>query len=918
MGIRAASTRRATASTEVSGQVVAINSGTGFSVTGSTLTSNASISLGIVTPGVSSDSSTVTVASGPTIANIQYLDTNNAVVVGEIAVSTTGGNILINGSNFVANGNVYINNTLIPYTYINSSQIRAALPAAASSNVAVMVFGPTNVGTFGPNVRYSGAPTWVTSAVSFSNNTVANVALNASSDSTITYTLQSGSTLPTGISLSSAGYLTGTPTGYSINSSGTVVVIARDVEGQATQQTINWTVIAGDPQFYTTVFMMNADSGTNAVINANNAVFLDSSSTNATITKTGAVTQGSVSPFSQIGYSNNFNGTTDYLTLPSSTAYAFGTSNFTIEFWHFTTSQAQLYPALVSNQATATYAANKFAFYDRHNSASTKYSLYVYNISGATAALVSNFTPVNNTWYHIAIVRNGNTISLYVNGALDSSVTSAASMDGGVAQPISIGRSDSTSTYFSGYISNLRIINGTALYTTAFTPSSTPLTAVANTQLLTCQNNRFKDNSSNAAAITTNGTPSVQPFSPFAPTGTYTPSMHGGSIFCDGSTGYLTAPSNTNYNIDSGSTDSFICEFWVNFSAVGASMSIVDNGGLNGTSFQNWSIGLDASSIFQLVWGNSAAAGSQIGILSGTSVAKVGQWYHLALVKTNADWALFVNGAREITYNGLNTAAKSSASPLSIGYGISTGAGGARFKGYISNLRIYKGASASAPYAATSATITVPTSPVTAITNTQLLLNGTNGALIDSAGKFVFDTTSTTPPTVANTQTKFGNSISLTSRYMVNTVANPNLILGTGDFTIECWIYWVSSNYNGGVLGLSATTLTGQAIDFHSYNTTGYVFFAGSARSLGTITTGTWTHYALVRNNGVTKFYQDGVYNSTIGAVSDTTNYATVYLQVGYYQSYLASNTYVDDLRISKFARYTANFTPPSSAFLAQ
>jgi hypothetical protein len=82
------------------------------------------------------------------------------------------------------------------------------------------------------------------------------------------------------------------------------------------------------------------------------------------------------------------------------------------------------------------------------------------------------------------------------------------------------GKVGSTVPYnpLTGYISNLRVVAGTALYTSAFTPSTTPLTAVSGTSLLTCQSNRFIDNSSNAFTITRNGDVSVQRFSPFAPT----------------------------------------------------------------------------------------------------------------------------------------------------------------------------------------------------------------------------------------------------------------------------------------------------------------------------------------------------------------------------------------------------------------
>ena len=116
MGSKVASTKRSTATSTVSSQAVVIysgnatpaGSGTPFGIAGSAVAANSVISLVTVIPGQNSASSTYTVSGSgniPTIANIQYLDANNAVVAGEIAVSTAGGNILINGTNFVDESN---------------------------------------------------------------------------------------------------------------------------------------------------------------------------------------------------------------------------------------------------------------------------------------------------------------------------------------------------------------------------------------------------------------------------------------------------------------------------------------------------------------------------------------------------------------------------------------------------------------------------------------------------------------------------------------------------------------------------------------------------------------------------------------------------------------------------------------------
>jgi len=65
--------------------------------------------------------------------------------------------------------------------------------------------------------------------------------------------------------------------------------------------------------------------------------------------------------------------------------------------------------------------------------------------------------------------------------------------------------SSGTTDIWNGYISNFRIVDGTALYTSDFTVPTKPLTAITNTTLLTCQGNTIADASSSALSITANG-----------------------------------------------------------------------------------------------------------------------------------------------------------------------------------------------------------------------------------------------------------------------------------------------------------------------------------------------------------------------------------------------------------------------------
>ena len=321
--------------------------------------------------------------------------------------------------------------------------------------------------------------------------------------------------------------------------------------------------VVSDPYFeYTTLLLPG--TGTNG---AQNNTFLDSGTANSgsgfTITRNGNTTQGTFSPFSQTGWGNYFDGSS-YLSFSNGAALAAGTSNFTAEFWVYPTTDQQ-------SQGYGT------VFHVGSSSAGCFLIALLYSSAGAmklrfsttTADYDSTSTIAPNRWYHIAFVREGtgtNQTKCYVDGSLFYSFTLADNLSnssglyvGSTAFNLSVRR-------LSGYVSNLRYTVGTALYTTAFTPSTSPLTTTSQgatasqVELLTCQNNRFLDNSSNAWTVTTSGTPSVQAFSPFNPTSSWSAVTNGGSGYFDGNSDWLKIDGSTAFNFGSGD---FTIEGWL-------------------------------------------------------------------------------------------------------------------------------------------------------------------------------------------------------------------------------------------------------------------------------------------------------------------------------------------------------------------
>jgi hypothetical protein len=233
-----------------------------------------------------------------------------------------------------------------------------------------------------------------------------------------------------------------------------------------------------------------------------------------------------------------------------------------------------------------------------------------------------------------------------------------------------------------------------------------------------------------------------------------------------------------------------------------------------------------------------------------------------------------------------------------------------------------------AVYDPTVSTLTVPTTLVTAISNTSFLLNGTNAGILDTTGKNVLYTGSTVK--ISTTQSKFGGSsmnfdgsansviYSAPSTSTLNPISNTGNF-NTGDFTIECWVYAAGSggfqcfatsrNSAGGAgtwwLGLYTGTL--QVVWYNA---------ASATLISNAITANVWHHVAVSRSSGTTKMFVDGTLTGT-SSVADTTNYSVGMLSIGYstVEAGYGFTGYIDEMRITRAARYTAAFTPPTTAF---
>jgi hypothetical protein len=239
---------------------------------------------------------------------------------------------------------------------------------------------------------------------------------------------------------------------------------------------------------------------------------------------------------------------------------------------------------------------------------------------------------------------------------------------------------------FQGYIADLRIIKGTALYTANFTPPTQPLTAVANTQLLTLQydqphnNHTFLDSSSNQFLITRNGNTTQGTFSPF--------SQSGHSVYFDGTGDYLSLADNEAWTL--GSSD-FSLEFWIYPTVIPADQYPGVIGHRSSYTVSNgWCISINLANSIAFAYSTSGdGSATQTGIfVSITATELLAKWSHIVVTRSGNQFRMFINGQLRGTLTSSGTIFNSTA-PVVIGR--LENQDGNYFTGYISNVRLVKG-----------------------------------------------------------------------------------------------------------------------------------------------------------------------------------------------------------------------------------
>ena len=214
---------------------------------------------------------------------------------------------------------------------------------------------------------------------------------------------------------------------------------------------------------------------TNTVLLAchTNTITTDGSG-NHTLTSHGDVAVSNYAPFTN-GKSIYFDGTGDYISIPTSTDWDINTTNYTFEAWINIAAGDTSYNTIFStHEPNSPYYGWEV---DVTNSGQLGY--WTKGTGGQADYLTNGFGPALNDgqWHHVAVTWSSSTIKLFVDGNSVYTTSSAPLDNTAQDTTVYIGRDGNTtaSRPFGGYISNLRIVKGSLVYTDSFTPPTAEL-----------------------------------------------------------------------------------------------------------------------------------------------------------------------------------------------------------------------------------------------------------------------------------------------------------------------------------------------------------------------------------------------------------------------------------------------------------
>ena len=747
-----------------------------------------------------------------------------------------------------------------------------------------------------------------------------------------------------------------------------------------------------DPYFKYTTLLIKPDSL--EISNNSGSFLLDSSGSNTwTGTVTGQPAQGSFTPYEPTGYSYYFTNS-GYMYVVYDPVLDSGTGDFTLETWLNCTVKTN-YQTLYRTQTD-----NTFVFELR----GTGSNLTVNFVNNGTVILNDPTSIDTNIWYHYAIVRQGtgsNNFKLFRDGSLVCTNTFTTNISSSVNRIIGSGSiNNNTANSYNGYLCNLRLTNGEALYTSNFTISTTPLISYSNTSLLTCKSPMLKDDSSNELTIykvanTDNKDTvnlnlnikvrdglNVSNYIPFIKTKGYNSNSTIGSIYFSGANstnqdftrnlGSTSGSDNKRGSVSGGKasftySQSYTLETWIYGKFRDEQDTVVSdpaiysiyNRSSNSLGYTNplFAYRRGSASNTRISWVRQVGSAPNYKFWPEDNWGQFGYninvldnvWYHVAVVKDASlngisnNCTMYINGKKIGDWQDANTinlgtyCIGGSPSLLSDGSDPSY-----LYGGYICDLRL----SNTVVY---TQNFEPPKTPLPTTNNTLIHLKGNKSGITDLTKNGNIITYRTL--NISSTQKKYGRG----SLYFDGTgsgglasvtvndgpILSSNSTFSPSDFTIEAWIYPTSISNSAGetrtiltsddtsdasgdarqwLLGINEYASGQGIITFYTHSG-----LSGSTQfqilSAPIIYVNNWYHIAVCRSDGTLRIFINGEQSGNYANYTYSFNWHPRYIDIGeHFRSDLPIQAltsrasfigYINEIRITRYARYTSNFTVP-------
>ena len=354
---------------------------------------------------------------------------------------------------------------------------------------------------------------------------------------------------------------------------------------------------------------------------------------------------------------------------------AIGTSDFTIECWVYI-DDSVANQVICDTRPTSVDNTTGINIQFRSNNVA-------YVGTSGTGLITGTTVMADYSWNHIAVTRSGSTMTLWVNGVSQGTTTHTTNL---TSSDLKIGTNRSGASVFNGNISDFRLVKS-AVYTSNFDPPTAPLTAIPNTEVLTCTNKNNIWDTASSTSITKTGNVTAS--------NTERKFTTSSAVYFDGNSDHLDFNAAHPSVFALGSND-FTIETWVNFSIASSDtlyrrIFMADDSGHVANNFQ---ILVDvgdggygpAGAI--LIWAQDGSNNNS-GISSQTSIND-NNWHHIAISRTSGTVRFFIDGVRQGT-NLTNWTHGFTGTTVRPRIGSSDTTTGGNYAGYIQDFRFTNG-----------------------------------------------------------------------------------------------------------------------------------------------------------------------------------------------------------------------------------